>query len=85
MIAMELPKVLLTDKEIGVILRQCDCSMVPLRHNIEEPDEYKEIAKAQLKKVMDYLNARAFVWQPTGESATVVISCDWQALLNDER
>ena len=45
-------QILLTVEEIGVILRQCDCSMVGARHDIEEPDEHMEVAKAQAWKVL---------------------------------
>lgn len=39
--------------------------------------------KAGKREVVDYLDARAFVWQPKGEGAVVTISCDWQAKLKE--
>lgn len=41
------------------------------------------LLKAQLKKLMEYLKVRSFVFQPDGESAVVIISCDWEAILKE--
>lgn len=46
--------VLLNDKEIDYIVNNCDYSMAPASWRGEEPDEHKSVAKAQLKKDMEY-------------------------------
>ncbi len=70
--------ILLTDEEIGIVLRRCDCSMVDTRHDMVEPDEHKEIAEAQLIHVVEYLiehneSGNRFVLKITG--------LPWQELL----
>jgi len=56
----------------------------PVMDNTQGVADYAEtVARAQLKKVIEYLQARSFSFQPEGESAVWVISCDLQALLKE--
>jgi len=65
----------LTDKEILALgSRTCE---------VGNRTQEGEIAKAQLKKALEYLDKRSFSFQPDRESAVWVISCDKRALFKE--
>jgi len=66
-----------------ILLSKEECFEIVGELKTTYEEDLSLIAKAQLKRALEYLDKRSFGFQPKGESAIWVISCDKEALLKE--